>query len=154
LGAHVLSTVIGEVILFALDYAVNQTTDGAQLFRMHDDFWIWSRSHAVVVKAWEAINQFSTVMGVTLNKAKSGSISTLRRAGNRNESGPLDPSLPQGNIRWGFLLLDPASGRFIIDQEMVTSHVDKLQRQLQDRKSVFEWIQTWNAFAGRFFTSK
>lgn len=151
LGAHVLSTVIGEVILFCLDYAVNQSTDGAQLYRMHDDFWVWAPSHQVVVRAWEAITQFSQVMGVTLNKGKSGTVRILR---DKTQPGYINPSLPQGDIRWGFLRLDPVSGKFIIDQEMVNFHIDKLERQLQDRKSIFDWIQTWNAFAGRFFTSK
>jgi hypothetical protein len=151
LGAHVLSTVIGEIILFCLDYAVNQTTDGAQLYRMHDDFWIWSSSHQTVVKAWEAITRFSDVMGVTLNKGKGGTVRVVR---DKNEPGDIDPSLPKGKIRWGFLYLDPTSGQFVIDRDMVNTHIDKLERQLQDRKSVFDWIQTWNAFAGRFFTSK
>ena len=151
LGAHVLSTVIGEVILFCLDYAVNQSTDGAQLYRMHDDFWIWSSSHDTVVKAWKAITKFSDVMGVTLNKGKSGSVRIVR---GKTEPSDIDPSLPKGDIRWGFLRLHPTSGRFVIDREMVNSHIDSLERQLQDRKSIFDWIQTWNAFAGRFFTSK
>lgn len=150
LGAHVLSTVIGEVILFCLDYAVNQSTDGAQLYRMHDDFWIWSSSHDTVVKAWKAITKFSDVMGVTLNKGKSGTVRIVR---GKTEPSDIDPSLPNGDIRWGFLRLHPTSGRFVIDREMVDSHIDSLERQLQDRKSIFDWIQTWNAFAGRFFTS-
>lgn len=130
---------------------MNQTTDGAQLYRMHDDFWIWSSSHQTVVKAWEAITRFSDVMGVTLNKGKGGTVRVVR---DKNEPGDIDPSLPKGKIRWGFLYLDPTSGRFVIDRDMVNTHIDKLERQLQDRKSVFDWIQTWNAFAGRFFTSK
>jgi hypothetical protein len=150
-GAHVLSTVVGETILFCLDYAVNQNTDGAQLYRMHDDFWIWSSSHQTVVKAWEAITRFADVMGVTLNTGKSG---TARIVKDGNEPGDIDPSLPKGDIRWGFLCLDPVSGRLVIDQDMVNTHIDRLERQLQGRKSIFDWIQTWNAFAGRFFTSK
>ena len=151
LGAHVLSTVIGEIILFCLDYAVNQSTNGAQLYRMHDDFWIWSSSHDTVVKAWEAITRFSDVMGVALNKRKSGTVRIVRC---KTEPSDIDPSLPNGDIRWGFLRLHPVSGRFVIDREMVNNHIDKLERQLQDRKSIFDWIQTWNAFVGRFFTSK
>ncbi|TGO86290.1 hypothetical protein BPOR_0316g00080 [Botrytis porri] len=54
-GAHALSAVCGEAILFCLDYAVNQSTDGVQLYRMHDDFWIWSPSHQSVVKGWNSI---------------------------------------------------------------------------------------------------
>jgi len=41
-GAHALSAVCGEAVLFCLDFAVNQRTNGAiQLHRLHDDFWLW-----------------------------------------------------------------------------------------------------------------
>jgi hypothetical protein len=66
----------------------------------------------------------------------------------------IDKSLPAGEIRWGFLELDNVSGTFEIDQEMIDEHIDELQRQLKDKKSIFAWIQVWNSFAGRFFTSK
>jgi hypothetical protein len=36
---------------------------------------------------------------------------------------------------------------------MVDKHIQELQRQLQDKKSIFSWIQAWNTYAGRFFTS-
>lgn len=149
-GAHSLSLLCGEVILFCMDYAVNQHADGAQLYRMHDDFWIWSPSHQTVVKAWEAINGFANTMGVALNEGKTGCV---RIMGNKNEPGVIDPKLPEGEIRWGFLQLDPTSGQFIIDQTMVDKHIEELQLQLQDKKSIFSWIQAWNTYAGRFFTS-
>ncbi|KAF7951837.1 hypothetical protein EAE96_007135 [Botrytis aclada] len=148
-GAHALSAVCGETILFCLDYAVNQSTDGVQLYRMHDDFWIWSPSHQSVVKGWNSVLQFSDVMGVTLNKGKTGSV-RITSSGSKQ---PMDPSLPVGDIRWGFLKLDPTTGHFTIDQPMVDQHVSELQTQLRDKKSVFSWIQAWNTYAGRFFTS-
>ncbi|KAI9644552.1 hypothetical protein NHQ30_006573 [Ciborinia camelliae] len=148
-GAHALSAVCGETILFCLDFAVNQSTDGAQLYRMHDDFWIWSPSHQTVVKGWQSILDFSKVMGVTLNQGKTGSVRITSNSLNH----PMDPSLPTGDIRWGFLKLDPVTGRFTIDQSMVDQHVSDLQAQLRDKKSVFSWIQAWNTYAGRFFTS-
>ncbi|TVY88732.1 histone H3, partial [Lachnellula willkommii] len=118
-GAHALSAVCGEVVLFCLDYSVNQQTDGAQLYRMHDDFWVWSSSHQT-----------------------------------REGLEPTDPSLPVGDIRWGFLKLESSTGRFIIDQEMVDKHIDDLRTQLEDKKtSVFSWIQAWNTYAGTFFKS-
>jgi hypothetical protein len=50
--------------------------------------------------------------------------------------------LPEGQIRWGFLYLDPSTGRFEIDQKMVDSHVEELRRQLQGKsKSIIDWIQ-------------
>ncbi|TGO23750.1 hypothetical protein BPAE_0122g00050 [Botrytis paeoniae] len=148
-GAHALSAVCGETILFCLDYAVNQSTDGVQLYRMHDDFWIWSPSHQSVVKGWNSILQFSEIMGVTLNKGKTGSV-RITSSGSKQ---PMDPSLPVGDIRWGFLKLDPTTGHFTIDQPMVDQHVSELQSQLRGKKSVFSWIQAWNTYAGRFFTS-
>ncbi|KAG0652845.1 Histone [Hyphodiscus hymeniophilus] len=149
-GAHSLSLVCGEAILFCMDYAVNQHANGAQLYRMHDDFWVWSPLHKTVVKAWEAINEFADTMGVSLNEGKTGCV---RIMGDSNEPGVIDPGLPDGEIRWGFLQLDPKSGHFVIDQTMVDKHIEELQLQLQDKKSLFSWIQAWNTYAGRFFTS-
>jgi hypothetical protein len=66
----------------------------------------------------------------------------------------IDERLPEGQIRWGFLYLDPSNGRFEIDQKMVDSHVSELQRQLQGQsKSVINWIQVWNSYAATFFSS-
>ncbi|KAL5330177.1 hypothetical protein ACEPPN_003702 [Leptodophora sp. 'Broadleaf-Isolate-01'] len=149
-GSHALSTICGEAILFCLDYAVNQNTNGAQLYRMHDDFWIWSSSHETVVKGWAAITTFSDTMGVTLNRAKTGTVRITKEPKPFN----IDPSLPVGEIRWGFLVMDPSSGRFVIDQDMVDAHILELQRQLAEKnKSVFSWIQAWNTYAGTFFKS-
>lgn len=150
-GAHSLSVVCGEVILFCLDYAVNQQTNGAQLYRMHDDFWIWSPSHTIVVSAWSAITKFSDVMGVTLNAGKTG---TIRIRRDQTLPAPIHESLPRGDIRWGFLYMDGLTGRFIIDQDMVDKHVLELQRQLESKnKSVFSWVQAWNTYAGTFFST-
>lgn len=149
-GAHALSSMCGEAVLFVMDYAVNQNTKGAQLYRMHDDFWMWSSSQATVVKGWEAITKFSKVMGVTLNVGKTG---TVRIQQDQSMATDIHPDLPEGEIRWGFLILDPISGQFVIDQKMVDKHIDELQRQLQDKKSVFSWIQAWNTYAGTFFKS-
>jgi hypothetical protein len=177
-GAHALSSVCGEVILFCMDYAVNQHTNGAQLYRMHDDFWIWSSNHETVVKGWEAITKFSDVMGVTLNKGKTGTVRIMKdqkekgpatidplaltSANGKTKSAPIvsnqkepaliHPTLPVGEIRWGFLYMDPLTGKFVIDQEMVDQHILELQRQLQEKdKSIFSWIQAWNTYAGTFF---
>ena len=149
-GAHALSSMCGEVVLFVLDYTVNQNTNGAQLYRMHDDFWLWSSSQDTVVKGWESVTAFTDIMGVTLNVGKTG---TVRIRRNQTMATDIHPSLPEGEIRWGFLILDPATGHFIIDQHMVDKHIDELQRQLQDKKSVFSWIQAWNTYAGTFFKS-
>lgn len=89
-------------------------------------------------------------MGVSLNASKTGSV---RIMSDKAKPQGLDRSLPRGDIRWGFLYLDPVTGRFIIDDSMLDKHIDELRRQMQDKKSIFAWIQAWNTYAGRFFIS-
>jgi hypothetical protein len=149
-GAHALSDVFGETILFCLDFAINKRTDGSLLHRIYDDFWFWSADYAKSISAWQAVEQFCTVMGVTLNPAKTGSV---RIALDPNIDLPLGP-LPKGQIRWGLLFLDPRDGRFKIDQTMIDSHIDELRQQMQSKqKSIFSWIQAWNTYATTFFTA-
>lgn len=69
---------------------------------------------------------------------KSGSI-RIGKDGKKE----IDERLPRGDIRWGFLYLNPSNGRFDIDQKMVDSHVKELRQQLQGKsKSVIDWIQS------------
>ena len=150
-GSHALSEVFGEVLLFCLDYSINQKTDGSLLYRLHEDIWFWSSDYEKVVKAWEATAEFARIMGVTLNKSKTGSV---RIAENREKKQNIDSRLPRGQIRWGFLYLDPKTGQFEIDQEMIDSHVDELSTQLQSKSnSIFDWVSVWNAYAATFFDS-
>lgn len=66
----------------------------------------------------------------------------------------MDEQLPTGEIRWGFLYLDGTTGRFEIDEKMVTGHIEELRMQLKGKsKSVIDWIQTWNTYAAVFFSS-
>ena len=157
-GSHVLSEVFSEVILFCLDYSINHSTNGETLWRMNDAFWFWSSDHAKCVKAWEKITVFTDTMGLELNENKTG---TVRILGKHNQgsttSGLRDgigESLPVGQIRWGMLYLNPDTGRFEIDQDIVDRHISELRRQLSNKStSIFAWIQTWNTYAATFFTS-
>ncbi|KAF4959568.1 hypothetical protein FGADI_1635 [Fusarium gaditjirri] len=149
-AAHVLSDVFGETTLFCLDFAVNQATSN-NLWRMHDNFWFWSPDHKAAVKAWDTVDEFTIVTGVNVNPTKTG---TVRISKDSNAALPIDDSLPEGEIRWGFLRLSPKSGRFEIDQKMVDSHINELHKQLVDkRKSILGFIQAWNTYAATFFTS-
>jgi hypothetical protein len=51
-----------------------------------------------------------------------------------------------------FLILDPSSGLWTINEEHVQQHVKQLQKQLAGSKSVLEWVNTWNSCVGRFFS--
>ncbi|KAJ9651300.1 hypothetical protein H2198_009422 [Neophaeococcomyces mojaviensis] len=152
-GAHVLSDVFGEMVLFCLDFAINQDCDGQDLWRMHDDFWYWSSNHNTCVKAWKLIENFNKVMGSSLNENKSAAVRTLRN-GNKTKAGKLDKCLPNAEIRWGMIYLDPDNGVFTIDREMVDKHIEELRRQLKVKeRSIFAWVQAYSTYASVFFTS-
>jgi hypothetical protein len=145
---HVLSDFFGEMVLFCMDFAVNQRTNGSYLYRLHDDFWFWGQEDTCE-KAWNAMTQFSGAMGIEFNEEKTG---TARL--NRDRAKPaVSKVLPSGDVRWAFLKLDAASGRFLIDQHQVDEHVVELKRQLDACKSVFAWVQAWNSYLARFFVT-
>ncbi|KAJ8115644.1 hypothetical protein OPT61_g2756 [Boeremia exigua] len=148
-GSHALSDVFGEVVLFCLDISVNQNTEGALLHRLYDDVWFWSKDYEICTAAWASVRKFAEVTGTQIDDVKSGSI----RVGQKGEM-KLDDRLPPGNIRWGFLYLNPNTGRFDIDHKMVDSHVNELRKQLQGKsKSVIDWVQAWNSYAATFFST-
>ncbi|CAJ2512661.1 Uu.00g007800.m01.CDS01 [Anthostomella pinea] len=150
-ASHVLSDIFGESMLFCLDFAVNQSTGGSVLFRMHDDFWFWSRDHSVAVTAWKSVSDFVNATGTYISPSKSGTVRISRES---TVSLDIDRSLPEGDIRWGFLKLSTQTGRFEIDQTIVDKHVTDLRKQLYDkRKSIISFIQAWNTYAATFFTS-
>jgi hypothetical protein len=73
-----------------------------------------------------------------LDEKKTGSVRI-----SHDSNAEIDDRLPDGEIRWGFLQLDPKSGQFKIDQKMVDGHVEELRTQLQGKKSVIDYIQVW-----------
>ncbi|KAL1791924.1 hypothetical protein ACET3X_009675 [Alternaria dauci] len=148
-GSHALSDTLGEAVLFCLDFAVNQATGGPDLHRLGDDVWFWNQDHNTCTNAWESIVKFVDITGVKLDGKKTGSVRV-----SHNADAETDDRLPKGDIRWGFLQLDPKSGRFKIDQKMVDGHVEELRTQLQGKmKSVIDYIQVWNSYAATFFSS-
>ncbi|KAJ5301344.1 hypothetical protein N7508_006207 [Penicillium antarcticum] len=150
--SHTLADCFGEAVLFCMDYAVNQSTNGSYLYRLHDDFWFWG-AEKTCIKAWEAMSQFSDVMGLKFNMEKTGTV-TMGKPPNLTDKKENPKSiLPEGDIRWGFLVLDGEKGKFTIDQTQVDEHTEELSRQLTSCKSVFAWVQAWNAYFGRFFAN-
>lgn len=146
---------MGEVVLFCLDFQINQETDGELLWRTNDDFWFWSSSLAKCEKAWSVTQHFVKKMGLKANQSRSGSVRMAREPPSKKiMSLNTGDGLPHGQIRWGMLYLNPDSGRFEIDQFMVDNHIRELSHQLQDKSNnVFAWIKTWNTYAATFFMS-
>jgi len=136
-----LSALCGEVILFGMDYAVNQRADGLFLYRIHDDIWFCDPSMEKCVVAWQEMNTYASMVGIKFNAGKTGAACV---------GDELSPELPEGDIRWGFLKFDTSQSRFVIDQPDVDAHIVELRRQLSATKSVFGWVNAYNKYMAFF----
>ncbi|KAL2070920.1 hypothetical protein VTL71DRAFT_13946 [Oculimacula yallundae] len=147
-----LSDVLAETVLFCLDFAFNQESNGTRLYRLHDDIWFWGTEQKCV-KGWEIMKKFANLAGLEFNEEKTGSVRVSKERSASKASAVIHKSLPKGEVRWGFLKLDSQSGRFLIDQESVDRHIEELRLQLDACKSVFDWIHAWNIYGARFFSN-
>ena len=153
-ASHALSLVFIEVVLFCLDYQVNQIAGGENLWRTGSDIWFWSADPVRTAQVWTAVSSFVQTMGISLDSHQTGSARMILDAESNLRRAPSAPGLPDGDVRWGMLRLNTEGGRFEIDQQMVDEHIQELRRQLKEKESsVLEWIQAWNTFASVFFTS-
>lgn len=157
--SNTISDVVGESLLFCLDFAVNQKADGTPLYRLHDDMWLWGTTEKCS-KAWKVVTEFTEVMGLSINEEKTGSAVVLpksKKAGleseAKEETAKANHNLPSGAVTWGFLKLNASTGHFEIDESIVDEHIDELRRQLAACQSVFDWAQAWNLYGDRFFTN-
>lgn len=146
--AHAPEKLIGELVLFAMDLVANQP-DGVLLYRLHDDIWMCDKPEHCA-RAWTAMSEFATVMGLSFNKQKTGSVYLTDEKTSRDDK--IARLLPQGEVKVGHLRLDPVSTQWEIDQPQVEEHVKQLHKQLDGCKSVLQWVQTWNSCIGRFFS--
>ncbi|OHE96375.1 hypothetical protein CORC01_08298 [Colletotrichum orchidophilum] len=157
-----LADFVAETMLFCMDFAVNQQADGCRLYRLHDDMWLWGGLETCT-RAWETMTEFVNLTGLEFNWDKTGSVRIAAAAAappvagsNQQQStmGTMTTAqgrLPSGHVVWGFLKLDPVSGRFLLDQDKIDVHIDELRLQLEACSSVFDWIQAWNIYGARFF---
>ena len=145
--AHIFEKLLGELVLFFMDLAVAQ--QGMILYRFHDDLWLAGKP-SECASAWKTMEGFAKVMGLELNKNKTGSV--YLTDGKKNKASDVLKALPEGPVVMNFLVLDPESGKWIINQDHVQQHVRQLQKQLAGSKSVLQWIKTWNSCIGRFFS--
>ncbi|KAH8432820.1 uncharacterized protein LDX57_010449 [Aspergillus melleus] len=144
--AHASEKLLGEMVLFFMDLAVNRET-GMLLYRLHDDLWLCGEPEKCA-RAWEVMNKFAKVTGLEFNVFKTGSVYL-----SDSRDTDIEARLPTGPVTIGFLTLDPESGDWKIDQSQVDEHLNQLHNQLQSCDSVISWIRTWNSCIGRFFKS-
>ena len=140
---YTLSAFCGEVVLFIMDFAVNQASGGLQLYRLHDDLWLFDSDAAKCARGWKEMNAYANLVGLTFNKEKTGSACV-----GYDEQSMTD--FPSGDIRWGFLKFDTSQGRFAIDQVQVDIHIEELRRQLNATKSIVGWVNAYNKYMAFF----
>jgi hypothetical protein len=147
--AHALEKFFGEVVLYFMDLAVNQEA-GILLYRFHDDLYLVGEPERCAA-AWQSMERYSALMGLELNKSKTGSV-LLTGDEFTYEDSEIAAKLPSGSVSIGFLNLDADSGDWVISQKDVFAHVKQLSKQLAAAPSILSWVHTWNSCIGRFFS--
>ncbi|KAF2098425.1 hypothetical protein NA57DRAFT_38906 [Rhizodiscina lignyota] len=145
--AHSTEKLTGELVLFFLDFAVFRET-GLLLHRLHDDLWVWGDPEKVA-QAWRVIKDLAKILGLEFNLDKTGSVYLLSEGMAKDEA--VAAALPKGPVSIGLLGLDPKSGKWEINQNVVSAHVQQLGKLLADSESILSWVHTWNSCIGRFF---
>lgn len=146
--AHAPEKLIGELVLFIMDLAVNKES-GMLLYRLHDDLWLCGKPEQCAT-AWQTMKRFAKVTGVEFNFSKTGSVYLSEKARGKDPS--IASTLPSGPVTVGLLTLDPSTSTWILDQKQVDAHVTQLRKQLANCDSVLSWVQTWNSCISRFFS--
>ncbi|RWA11663.1 hypothetical protein EKO27_g3456 [Xylaria grammica] len=146
--AHAPEKLIGEMILFIMDLAVNKA-NGMLLYRLHDDLFLCGEPSRCA-QAWEAMKEFADIMGVSFNKSKTGSVYLTNPEKSRDAE--IESILPTGVVRIGHLLLDQDSGEWVMDQDQIGEHVTQLRKQLAACNNILDWVKTWNSCISRFFS--
>lgn len=146
--AHIFEKMLGELVLYFMDLAVAQN-NGTILYRFHDDLWLVGPPKACA-DSWQTMEKFAKVMGLEFNFNKTGSV--YLTDGKTSKSSDVVKALPEGPVEMNFLVMDPDSGKWTINDEHVQEHVQQLQKQLNQSTSVLQWIKTWNSCIGRFFS--
>lgn len=146
--AHIFEKVFGELALFFMDVAVNRQAK-MLLYRFHDDLWLCGKPDRCAT-AWQTMQHFAKIMGLEFNENKTGSAYLVEEGHTRKSE--VIKALPEGPVVINFLVLDPETGDWTINQKHVQEHVKQLQKQLNGAQSVLQWVKTWNSCIGRFFS--
>jgi hypothetical protein len=147
--AHALEKFFGELVLYFMDLAVNQEAS-MLLYRFHDDLYLVGEPEKCAT-AWQSMERYSALMGLELNRSKTGS-ALLTGDEFTYEDSEIAAKLPTGAVSIGFLNLDADSGDWVINQKDVFAHVKQLSKQLAAAPSILSWVHTWTSCIGRFFS--
>eukprot|EP01117_Protostelium_nocturnum_P014261 TRINITY_DN5419_c0_g1_i4.p1 TRINITY_DN5419_c0_g1~~TRINITY_DN5419_c0_g1_i4.p1 ORF type:complete len:865 (+),score=266.24 TRINITY_DN5419_c0_g1_i4:186-2780(+) len=177
---YALSFLFGELVMLFADLAVdtknNFSTNELSIgySRTMDDCYLWSTDPKLMAEAYSAFKNVLACFGMKVNEEKSGHCDinfkldnhpTITTFANRSESFKklngglkskiIDPksikSLPKGEVKWGFLKLDPNDGAWIVDKEMVAKFKETMVRKVKAGSSLMNQVNIYNSQLN-FFT--
>ncbi|KAJ3122530.1 hypothetical protein HK098_002756 [Nowakowskiella sp. JEL0407] len=95
--SHATSTMLAELMLFFMEFAVNKETDGIQFYRLHDDFWFFDTDEKKCISAWNLMKNFNDLVGIKFNEEKCGSVKIfgVKHPAKTDDFVPASKPLPQ-----------------------------------------------------------
>ncbi|KAI9150998.1 hypothetical protein H9P43_009613 [Blastocladiella emersonii ATCC 22665] len=171
--SHALSFLLGESMMFLLDFHMIRHGGGAVSFlRLHDDIWMWSADTRKAMHAWKECQRFAKLAGLKFNVEKSGTV-VIRNPTAANEgnaaaaaataapapiaielaediNGAPGSGFPKGDISWGSVKLSASTGAWEVDAALLEPHVAEFRGRLAAAPTVLAWINVYNRYM-RFF---
>ncbi|KAF2193488.1 hypothetical protein K469DRAFT_712250 [Zopfia rhizophila CBS 207.26] len=127
--AHGMERLLGEIVLFFLDFTVHRET-GGYIYRHRDEcFFVGNSENCGAAR--EAMVKFGDVMGLSFNLLT-------------------DPNEIGKTRSIGFLLFDHLTSTFHIDDTQVEPYAKRVKKQLATCTTVIDWVRTWNATIGTY----
>jgi hypothetical protein len=130
---HVLSDVLGELILSLLDWHVQREAQ-VQIIRAIDDICFLTPSADEALKAWQAVQAFCDTCGLALNLEKCGAVCI---------GGELPAALPASQPKWSLLALDER-GEWRVNPAAFEDYLAQARQQIAQASSLLAQVETYN----------
>ncbi|KAI0518281.1 hypothetical protein F5B22DRAFT_654185 [Xylaria bambusicola] len=145
---QVTKTLLGEIVLFALDFSVKSAT-GLVFYRMGRDFFVCGKP-SLCARAWEKIKEFAGTMGIELSIKTSGSVYMI--SPNKKRDKNIEAALPKGAVHCGMLMLDQDTGEWIPDQSQIDARIARDSKRLAACNSILRWVEIYNESIDQFYS--
>ena len=130
---HVLSDVLGELVLSLLDWHIQRKAQ-VQIIRAIDDICFLTPSADEAIKAWQAVQAFCDACGLALNQEKCGAVCI---------GGERPAALPASQPKWLMLALDER-GEWIVHPAAFEDYLAQARQQVAQAGSLLAQIEAYN----------
>ena len=136
--SHVLSSLFADLVLVFLEKSID--SQEVAIYRYMDDMYLFSESAEQIKSAWEQINNYCTITGLSLNKEKTGA-AFMGNSGQGDEAflQEFNGRLPQ----WMFLELK-GDGQWYINPKSVDEYKQHMAAHLKAQASIFSFVTVYN----------